>query len=521
MFARAATRFVIASVSFFLTIVSAIDPISTSGSGRSVSENSDSFSGKITLVSLTRESLLSRPDSVVSNSSQLPEDVVASIREVYVWGWPLVYMSNLKQSMQMIRSPGRSGGAPVAPVNSLCMLTDVVSPDFQSVPCPNRDVVYGFGVMDLAEQPVVVQVPDFGNRFWLYQIGDHRMESIGTIGSMYGTRPGFIMVVGPDWQGSAPRAIQHVIRSTTNLAYILPRVVVHDRSNDVDSSKNLDKVLGNIAIYPLSRFNGQFKRKNWKQTRWYPALGRSTRERNKLVRPERFFDDLGRVLGEIEATPAEQPLVDLAKQLVHWNRAVESHQIHLQQLAAQFEEDTIQPMFDLSRSGIATASSQWVSIHNGAAFGDDYWTRTAIAKSNPFVNRQEEAKYYYLERSEEGQLRGNQSYSVHFRADQLPPTNGFWSLTLYNADHQFHPNAAGRYCVGNLNELHFNEDGSLTITVQAEEPAGSARPNWLPAPPDGQFKLYLRLYAPKPSALNGDWVPPLIHVHNEALPKSL
>ncbi len=43
---------------------------------------------------------------------QLPAGTVSALREVYVWAWPLIYMSNLKQSLQMIGTPGHSGGAP-------------------------------------------------------------------------------------------------------------------------------------------------------------------------------------------------------------------------------------------------------------------------------------------------------------------------------------------------------------------------------------------------------------------------
>ncbi len=348
------------------------------------------------------------------------------------------------------------------------MLTDVVSPEFQSVPCPNRDVLYGFGLMDLTNEPVIIQVPDFGTRFWLYQIGDHRMESIGEVGSQYHTPAGFVMVVGPNWQGDIPQQATQVIRSTTNLAYVLPRVLVS--TEDVKLDQQLQTALSQIAIYPLSKFSGQLKRKDWSRVRWYPAIGRSTRERNKLVRPETFFSDLERVLGELPATAAEEPLVELARNVLAWSEVDNERQAWLGELADQFETETIQPMFELSHAG-QRLPGHWISLSNGAAFGDDYWTRTAVAKSNPFVNREQEAKYFYLEHAADGQrLHGQQAYVVRIPASQLPPADGFWSLTLYNAEHQFHANAAQRYSVGNSSQLKYNPDGSLTIHIQPNEP---------------------------------------------------
>ncbi len=493
----------------FSTLAYAHDPLPTDGGERATSTRSETQ--RLSLVSLPKKELdlEARHENAGELPSELPNSIVQSAREVYVWAWPLVYMSNLRQSMKLIRSAGHSGGAPVAPVNQLCMLTDVVSPEFQSVPCPNRDVVYGFGIMDLAEQPIVVQVPDFKDRFWLFQIGDHRMESMGHVGSMYGTQPGFILLVGPEWHGSVPSSIQQVIRSKTNLAYVLPRIVAHTDSSQAASE--LNAALSQIDIYPLSKFTGQFKHRNWNQARWYPALGKSTREHNRLVRPGNFFDDLERVLTEVAALPSEEHLVALAQKLVHWNKANPGSRERLQQLAATFEQETIQPMFDLSRAAAQEFPGAWATIGNGAAFGDDYWTRTSIAKSNPFVNRQAEAKYYYLESTSEGiPLHGSHTYTLHFAADQLPPVDGFWSLTLYNSAHQFHANAAGRYSIGSLSKPKLNEDGSLTITISSEEPTDPEQVNWLPAPRDEAFKLYLRLYVPQTPALAGSWHPPAL-----------
>jgi hypothetical protein len=59
-----------------------------------------------------------------------------------------------------------------------------------------------------------------------------------------------------------------------------------------------------------------------------------------------------------------------------------------------------------------------------------------------------------------------------------------------------------------------NDDGSLTLYIQKDEPTDPAqKANWLPAP-DGPIYLVMRLYWPKtetPSVLppgKGSWQPP-------------
>ena len=112
------------------------------------------------------------------------------------------------------------------------MLTDYISPDQRLVARPNQDVVYGAGVLALDITPVVIQVPNFGDRFWVYQVGDLRTDGIVQLGKMYGTTSGFYMIVGPNWQGEVPLGITKVFRSTINTAFIAPRVFQDDTPED-------------------------------------------------------------------------------------------------------------------------------------------------------------------------------------------------------------------------------------------------------------------------------------------------
>src|SRR5262245_42929661 len=81
-------------------------------------------------------------------------------RQAYFWAWPMVYVRNCHASLSWLKSSGISGGAPVAPPNRLCMLTDRVKSNMTAVACPNPDVIYGFGILDLRDAPVILQVPN-------------------------------------------------------------------------------------------------------------------------------------------------------------------------------------------------------------------------------------------------------------------------------------------------------------------------------------------------------------------------
>jgi hypothetical protein len=93
------------------------------------------------------------------------------------------------------------------------MLTDYVDPTERAIACPNQDVVYGIGLLALDQSPLVIQVPDFGERFWVYQIVDLRTDGFVQLGKMYGTTPGFYLLVGPNWKGEVPKGITKVTAS--------------------------------------------------------------------------------------------------------------------------------------------------------------------------------------------------------------------------------------------------------------------------------------------------------------------
>ena len=53
-------------------------------------------------------------------------------------------------------------------------------------------------------------------------------------------------------------------------------------------------------------------------------------------------------------------------------------------------------------------------------------------------------------------------------------------------------------------------DGSLTIYIRRESPSKDKENNWLPEPKSGGFSMNVRLYWPKPEALDGTWKAPAV-----------
>ena len=108
------------------------------------------------------------PDTRVKITEEYARHVA---RDVFFWAWPLVNVYNKRSAAEKSKELAYSGPVPSAPLNRIVMLTDYVAADERIVACPNQDVVYGGGSLGLDQSPVVIQVPDFGDRFWVYQVG--------------------------------------------------------------------------------------------------------------------------------------------------------------------------------------------------------------------------------------------------------------------------------------------------------------------------------------------------------------
>lgn len=426
-------------------------------------------------------------------------------RDAFFWAWPLVNTYNRRLAFSKMTEQRYAGPLLEAPLNRLTMLTDYVNPEERNVACPNQDVVYGLGMVALDVTPVIVQVPDFGDRFWVYQIVDLRTDSFVQLGKMYGTTPGFYLLVGPTWNGDVPKGITRVFRSSSQTGLVAPRIAQNDTPED---KRAIQGVLTGIGMYPIAEYDGRMKSTEWSKLPRVPG-GPPQEEETRWVFPEKFFDELPTVLADAPPLPGEEARYAQVLAVLAAAKGNAKIKQVMVEAARDAEEKLVNPLFQFRNYG-QQLPHHWSTISNESAFGTDYFTRTAVAKSNILVNSPNETKYYYQDLDASGaRLNSSNRYTMTFPREGTPPVNGFWSLSIYNEHHFFVANPINRFSVGTKNkDLKLGPDGSLTVYVQADAPTDAAqRANWLPAP-KGDFSLYVRAYWPKAPVLDGSWTPP-------------
>lgn len=470
--------------------------------------NGDSTAAAPTTQSDTSSSVVKSVTGPVPNTVMTKDYVYYMGKQMYFWGWPLVNLHNRVLVMERVPEPGLNGGVvPVAPVSHLSMLADYITPDQRYVACPNQDVVYGACFMLLDKGPVVVQVPDFGSRFWVVQMGNQRTDGIGGLGSMYGSTSGFYLIAKEGWKGDVPKGISKVFYSPTSVAYVLPRTFM---TSDPADKEAVRAVISKLNVYPLSEFDGTVKVKDWTKIPAFPDPNKSLAGKEvSFVMPEKFFMEFPVILSEVPPLKGEEALYAQYQSVMDAVKKDSSLYPALTKAAIDAEKELIEPLRQFKNVGVPVGN-YWNTTVNGAAWGTDYLSRTAAARANIFVNQPNETIYYNQDMDSTGkELNGTNNYAVTFSKDQIPQVKGFWSLTVYDANHFFYQNADKVYSLGTKNkDLKFNADGSLTIYLQNKKPEGEKASNWVPVP-KAKFGLLLRAYWPQESMVKG-YVPPAL-----------
>jgi hypothetical protein len=343
-------------------------------------------------------------------------------RMAYVWGWPLVYVYNQRTQLTKVPETGLLAGVmPISPMNQVGMLTGYVDPGETFIADPNQDVVYGLGYLSLEKEPVVIQVPDFGDRFWTVPVYDARTDQISELGQQYGTKPGFYMVVGPNWKGATPAGIVGVVRSTTDFAVTMPRIFMNDTPEDHAA---IQPALSQIQFYPLSQFDLKTKTKDWSKLPTFPVPQSKARPEYSTheppwVDPATFFDQLPTVMKQVPPMPGEEALYKWIGSVL--DAAAKDPEVMktLRETAFAADKELIAPMMRWRVNG-QPAGNGWTSPANNGAFGTDYIHRAGAVKADPYDNKRNETMYFYTDNDTKlQQLVGTSSYAVTFEKGQL------------------------------------------------------------------------------------------------------
>ena len=97
-----------------------------------------------------------------------PEEALKIATDAYIYGYPLVLMDVTREVMTAVPKPG----ARKAPVNQFVHLREFPDHTFTDVVSPNVDTLYSVAWLDLSKGPIVLSLPDAGDRYYLMPMLD-------------------------------------------------------------------------------------------------------------------------------------------------------------------------------------------------------------------------------------------------------------------------------------------------------------------------------------------------------------
>ncbi|MFI6421333.1 DUF1254 domain-containing protein [Streptomyces sp. NPDC050842] len=431
----------------------------------------------------------------------MADDFSGLATEAWLFGYPLMLMDTTRRAM--------TSGPQEPPVNAFSHRREFPDASFTSVVSPNADTLYSIAWLDLRAEPMLISVADSDGRYWMLPILSAWTDVFASPGSRTtGGRADVFAVCGPGWDGTLPDGVQR-LDAPTALAWVIGRINTAGPADYPAVHALQDK----MRLEPLSRFDPAAPQPP--SVPPLPAQPPSVApvEHVEALSGEAFFSQLAELLVDNPPTAADAPAMERFAALgliagQPWNPDALSHEARQAVLAAPAagREALAQAkaaQFDNSPGG-------WSTLRDNGDFGTDYTRRAFVAQIGLGANLDADAIYPGARQDDQGRpLTGRHRYRIHFTAEQLPPVDGFWSLTLYDERQAFADNPLNRYAIGDRDPLVLADDGSLTLHVQQDSPGPHQEANWLPAPA-GPFNLFFRLYWPKPPVLDGTWtLPPL------------
>lgn len=401
-----------------------------------------------------------------------------AVREALIQTLPLFEMMRMRAATTARRHPtlgfaSDDPGSTMRWVNQFTHTHRKLGPHDREVVSPNNDTVYSNAWLDLSQGPVLIDTPDFAERYWTLGLLDAWTNPFGYVGRRTtGHRRQRTLVHGPGWRGALPAGgVSQVIAAPGHDVWLIGRILVDDTVADLATVRGLQ------AELRMSRLDG-------------------------ADAARRVDTGIGGHLSAMPSAAAYTRCVDTALA----RNPLPAGETLLWPLDLPAMEQVLPQVFDELRQqdqprqlGQGWALPVSVRTHWGA----DVLTRARVARNLIGALGIEEAMYPTAEADDGGRtLDGRHAYELRFPPGGEPRVGAFWSLTVYRrSDCLFVANPIDRYSIGDRTPgLRHDADGSLAIRLQARDPGPGH--NWLPAPAGEPFYVVLRLYQPQAEHLD-------------------
>lgn len=438
-----------------------------------------------------------------SNQVQGMDTIMPVLEQAYLYAYPLVLLDVIKDMTTNVVKPN----AEHAPINQLFHARGLATPDMVSLTRPNVDTVYSQAYLELGDEPILLYKPAT-DRYCSIQTFDGYSNTpviLGT-GGVGGNDAVTYAFTGPFWEGTLPDGVVEV-PMPTNLVWLLLRTKCFGR----DDLEGVYAVQHAMRMYPLAAYDDQgYGAPDGVYDSQFDYVPLDYMAKLSV---QDFFARFNRLAAGNPGTLEDAPALERFESLgIGAGLSFDLDALGKDAvLATAYLSKLIDRNFSTKHAN-ATSSNGWMFMDDRVGvFGTDYAYRAVVAFGG-FANPVSMAVYPSMVMDASGALlQGDKDFHLHFEPGMTPPhgEDGWWSLTAYGEEGRLIPNELNRYNIGEVDDLLFNEDGSLDLYLQVRKPEGERVRNWLPLC-EGVFSITMRIYLPEPRVLSFDWkLPPL------------
>lgn len=421
--------------------------------------------------------------------------------QAYVVGYPWIYLPKLR--WLWVTQPRDPKHVPYVPLNQFWHHRALADASYKDGGGANNDTLYTIAWLNLAKEPLILSVPDTGERYYTLQMASLDGDNFAYVGKRAtGTKAGNYAIIGPNWKGNLPEGVKPLERSRTNSVLIFGRTLI----SGPDDLPAAHTIQDQYKMTPLSQWGKE-----------YTAV-----DDRDVWQPSPASDPLGEWKTMNRAMTEDPPLGEQAPLMKSFSGIGIGPGMDVEKMDAATKRGLARAAvtgLELLRASIevfygGTKVNGW--DFTTTTYGRDGLAGAYLERAGPqclagiIGNENEEAMYMPAWRDANGdKLHGDKKYRIHFDAGNFPPVQEFWSLTMYGYDYNLVENPINRYSLGDRSGLQHDADGGITIYIQSESPGAELESNWLPAPKD-PFYVVLRNYNPKKELLERKWVPPAV-----------
>ncbi|MCX2983432.1 DUF1254 domain-containing protein [Halieaceae bacterium IMCC14734] len=434
--------------------------------------------------------------SVAAESSKisLSRDQVENIvRRSYQY--VAIYNVNNKAAEAPESSPMGTGGW-----NKLSLNTSLFDASIKLIARPNNDTLYQIAMLDLRDQPMILDVPAFDSMYVSLETSAYDHYVSVPLSSVKGDykKPEKVLFYTARTQGYTAgdeiAGIDRYLEMSGDFVIAFHRIMPH--ANEPEKFNRISDQINALKLMSLSEYQG--KPAPAPSAINFPAVGATDADvfGNNLLEVMQFIFN--------HTTFDPQDELDQALLAAYKPLGIEPGKAWDPLTAAKIDGDLFR---EVTGEVQKTVLGMLADAANNTRFlplifqpKGQIALETLIVQSviGPIGLPLTEAIYPPVAAQDGKPMNALNNYVIKISKDEMPPAKAFWSLTLYDRQNGFFiPNEHNKYSVGENAGFKLNADGGIEIHVAAEKPAGVPKENWLPVQRrDEAIDLSLRIYAP-------------------------